>query len=149
MVHNDMEVPKVNNNSAALFAALEHARVMANWAAEVRMRNFNFYILLTGALVTGYTQLPVKWWMVLALAGTFTSALFVGLDIRVYGLLKRSMDQLKVLESALWQLAELEWQPIPQHGGMQWISHTWIYRTFFVSVGIMSIVAFVLQHFVG
>jgi hypothetical protein len=113
----------------ALTSALDHARSMANQAAEVRMRNFNFFIVITGALVAGYGR-PAWAWNVMA------SLFFLGLDVRGYGLQRRSVDQLTILEPLLWERGGIPgWTAIPRHGGLRIISHRWIYQTFCVIVG--------------
>jgi len=119
---------------------------MANFASEVRMRNFNFFVVITGALITGFAQLPAVWSPVVGFAGVLTSVLFLGLDIRGRGLVKRSIDQLELLEPIVWERAAVQgWSHIPRHGGCQLISHNWIYRTFFIVVGLASIVASALR----
>jgi hypothetical protein len=77
----------------ALISALDHARAMVNQASEVRMRNFNFFIIITGALVAGYGRPAWAWNIILCSAGILASLLFFGLDIRGYGLCHRSVDQ--------------------------------------------------------
>jgi hypothetical protein len=136
---------------AALLAALDHARTMANFASDLRMRNFNFFIVVAGALIAGLAQLPAAWSPVVGIAGAITSVLFLGLDIRGRGLAKRSIDQLVLLEPIVWQRAGVHgWTQIPRHGGSRFLNHQWIYRTFFVIVGLASIVGsalrFALRH---
>jgi hypothetical protein len=131
----------------ALIAALNHAQTMANQASEVRMRNFNFFVAITGALIAGYAKLPAAWSPVLGLVGMLTSVLFFGLDVRGRGLLKRSIDQLVLLEPLVWERAAVRgWSPIPRDGGSRFLSHNWIYKTFFVIVGAACIVVSALRY---
>ena len=133
------EAADMRADLTATIAALSHARSMANYASDVRMRNFNFFIVITGALITGQTQLSVVWSPVLAVAGVITSVFFFGLDVRVRGIHKRSIDQLAILEPMIWQQAGIEgWSPRPRHGGKLFVSHTWIYRAFFLIAGFGS-----------
>jgi len=120
----------------ALTAAIDHARAMANQASEVRMRNFNFFIIVTGALVAGYGRTPGVWNVLFDIAGVMAALLFLGLDVRGYGLHRRSVDQLRIIEPLLWERAALSgWTAIPHHGGFWILSHRWIYRSFFVVLG--------------
>jgi hypothetical protein len=106
---------------------------MVNQASEVRMRNFNFFIIITGALVAGYGRPAWAWNIILCSAGILASLLFFGLDIRGYGLCHRSVDQLRILEPLLWERAGVQgWTAIPRYGGIWFISHKWLYRSFFV-----------------
>lgn len=120
----------------ALTSALDHARTMANQAVEVRMRNFNFFIIITGALVAGYGRPAWAWNVIFDVAGIMASLLFFGLDIRGYGLHRRYMDQLRILEPILWKRAGIfERISIPAHEGFRFLSHRWLYRTFFIIIG--------------
>ena len=120
---------------------------MANFGSDVRMRNFNFFIVLTGALIAGLAQLPAVWSPVVGIAGAITSVLFFALDVRGRGLVKRSIDQLVLLEPIVWQRAGIQgWTQIPRHGGIRILNHQWIYRAFFVIVGVASIVGSVLKY---
>jgi len=120
----------------ALTAAVDHARAMANQASEVRMRNFNFFVVVAGALVAGYGRANWASNFLFDIAGIVSALLFLGLDIRGYGLHRRSMDQLRILEPLLWDRAAVSgWTAIPRHGGFWMLSHRWLYRTFFVAVG--------------
>lgn len=124
------------NDLKALTSALDHARTMANQAAEVRMRNFYFFLVITGALVTGCMKPPSwEWVIVFDVAGILSSLLFFGLDVRGRELHTRSIDQIAELEPRLWNFAGMgdKWTPIPR-GGI--ISHKWIYRTFFGIIGV-------------
>src|SRR5262245_7791697 len=102
---------------AAAIAALDHARTMANYAADVRMRNFDFFVVITAALLAGQAQFDVWWSPILGASGVITSVFFFGLDVRGRGLHKRSIDQLAALEPVIWQQAGVEgWSPIPRDG---------------------------------
>ena len=120
-----------------LIALLDHSRAMVNFASEVRMRNFNFFVVLTAAMLAGVAKLPPEWTPVVGLAGAFTSLVFFGLDVRGNRLLKRSLDQLSVLEPRVWEQAGISgWSPVPRQ---TLVSHKWLYRTFIVIVGLASI----------
>ena len=102
------------------------------------MRNFNFFVVLTAAMLAGVAQLPPKWRPVLGFAGALTSLLFFGLDVRGNRLLKRSLDQLAVIEPLVWKHAGVAgWSAVPRQ---TLLSHKWLYRAFIVVVGLGSIV---------
>lgn len=137
----------VDGDLKALTSALDHARAMANFAGEVRTNNFNFFVLITGGLVTGYANLPSGWRIALELGGVVSSLLFILLDVREYGLTRRSVDQLLILEPLVWQRAGLTgWKPIPLHGGIRVVSYRWIYRTFFAVIGVGWFLALAISH---
>lgn len=127
----------------ALTSALDHARTMTNHSSEIRMRNFNFFILVTAALIAGEAKPPSRGWsMVFGAAGIVSSILFFFLDVRGYGMLRYNSRKIEILEPILWARAGITgWTPAPTHGGMKMISHRWIYRTFFVLVGLAWAVA--------
>ena len=100
------------------------------------MRNFNFFVLLTAAMLAGHAQLPAPWSPILGFSGIIINALFFALDVRGRGLLERSIDQLTLLEPLVWKKAGVSgWSAIPRHGGARFISHKWLYRIFFVTIG--------------
>lgn len=143
-----MAPQQTDGDLKALTSALDHARGMTNQSSELRTKNFNFFVIIAAALVAGYTRPSPSWgWMVVFdLAGIFTSVLFFCLDIRGYGLHQRSVDQLTVLEPLVWDRAGiLGWKPIPRHGGIRFLSHRWLYRTFFAVVGVSWALALVLN----
>lgn len=132
------EARERDNN--ALVGALDHARGMANFASEVRMRNFNFYIVIVGALVTGHLYLKESWALiVLGASGCVVSVFFFGLDLRMRAILKRSIDQLDIIEPEVWSRAEISgWRSNIRSGPVKFASHQWIYRSFFVLTGLGS-----------
>ncbi len=72
------------------------------------MRNFNYFILITGALVTGFSRLSSPWWNpMLEGAGIVSGLLFFGLDVRGYGLLLYNQKKVDTLEPLLWDRAGL------------------------------------------
>ena len=131
---------------SALSLALEHARAMAISAADLRVRNFNFYIIVSGALIAGYAKGPSwRWLTVLNVAGMFASALFFCLDIRGGGLYRRCAHQLMILEPLVWAQAGVPgWKPLPTDGSSRFLSHTWIYRSFFLVIGVCWMAALIL-----
>jgi hypothetical protein len=124
----------------AVRAALDHARGMVISQADLRMRNFNFYTVITGALAAAYASKTISPGWVIAIAGTLASVMFFGLDVRGYGLHQRSVNQLAILEPLVWEQAGVPgWTPIPR---TSIASHKWIYRTFFAITGCAWVAAF-------
>jgi hypothetical protein len=138
-----------NTDTASLAAALEHAREMANFAAEVRMRNFNFFLVIGGALAAGYVQMGEQMVrMALGIAGVLLSLLFLGLDIRGHQLVQRATRHLDAIEPVVWAKAGLPTPvPYPHTGRLRMLTHAWIYRTLFGVVGVASATSAVLQLF--
>ena len=134
-----------SNDNATLVGALDHARGMANFASEVRMRNFNFFVVIVGGLVAGHLFEDKNWApVVLSVGGIIVSAFFFGLDLRMREILKRSIDQLQVLEPEVWKRAGITgWREIPRSGPGGVTSHKWIYRGFFVLTGLISLAVLV------
>jgi hypothetical protein len=119
---------------------LDHARNMTLASQQIRTQNFNFFVIATAALVTGYAKLNQQWQVVFGIAGMIISAMFFLLDVRGHGLHKRSVDQMALIEPRIWQQAQLDpkdYTPPPRAEGRQlFISHRFIYRAFFVMVGL-------------
>ena len=92
MTYRDTHVADPPFNLTAATAALDHARSMANYSAEVRMRSFNFFVVITAALLTGLAQLPERWSLILGVGGAIVALFFYGLDVRARGLHKRSIS---------------------------------------------------------
>ena len=119
-------------------AILEHARTMAINASGIRQQNFNFFLILTGALVAAYMQVGVAWkarWI--GAAGFVVSVLFIGLDIRGKRLLRVAQRQLIEVETHLGFSMERDAARI---ASQRWLwtltTHTWIYRAMFVIAAI-------------
>jgi hypothetical protein len=106
------------------------------------MRNFNFFIIITGALLAGYARPGRVWNLILDGSGTLVSLVFLGLDVRGYGLHRRAVDQMTLLEPIMWSFAGVEgWTPAPTHGGARILSHRWLYRSLFCIGALAWVVA--------
>jgi hypothetical protein len=132
----------------ALTSALDHARAMVIATADLRTKNFNFYLVITGVLVAGYAKPSnAHWPLVFAIAGIVSSILFFGLDVRGSSFNRHSADQMAILEPLVWERACIRelWTPIPHDGGLRIISHKWISRMFFAVTTTAWIIALVLS----
>ena len=101
------ERPRTGDELKALCAGLDHARTLVIASHDVRMRNFNFFVLITAALMTGYTRQSWGWLVVLDLAGIVSSLSFFALDIRGAGIHKRAGDLVRSLEPIVWESASV------------------------------------------
>jgi hypothetical protein len=134
------DAPTDGDTLRAMSTLLDHARNMTLASQQVRTQNFNFFIVVTAALVAGYAKLNQQWQPVFGAAGIVISLLFFLLDLRGYGLHKRSVDQLALIEPLIWQRAQFNadvyTEPPRAEGRRLFISHRFIYRVFFVIVGL-------------
>ncbi|HVU23148.1 MAG TPA: hypothetical protein VHE13_03415 [Opitutus sp.] len=135
-----MNKPELGDTQA-LLGALAHAREMAHTASDIRMRNFNFFLVIVGALVAGHLHFKESWGpIVLSLSGVVVSVFFFALDLRMRELLKIRVDQLESLEPEVWKRAGmLGREEIPRSGPLKFANHKWIYRSCFVLTGLGSL----------
>jgi hypothetical protein len=129
-------------------SALDHARIMANHSAEIRMRNFNFFILATGVLVAGLAKSESSWfYSIIDVGGALISFVALGIDVRGYTLLTYSSRKVEKIEPLLWEDAGLDdWKPSPAHsGGFVFLSGRVPYRSLFTLVGLGWIVALIFR----
>ncbi len=118
--------------------ALDHARAMTLHASDLRMKNFNFFLVIAGVIVAAHLKLG-KVELPIALAGAAASLAFLVLDVRGKRLLASSKIALVSAETAL------QISPAPTTGESQqqraWqnklISHTFVYRTLYL-LGFLS-----------
>jgi len=129
----------------ALFAALAQSREMASHAAEIRIKNFNFFIVIVGALVSGNAYFASKHYtMLLGAAGFVIGIMFFALDVRMRQVLSRSIDQLEILEPKVWERAGVKgWTGHIRGDSTKYINHQWIYRTLFVLTSVGSLIALI------
>jgi len=131
----------VGNCSECLIAALEHMRFTAAHAVDIRMRNFNFFVIFIGIIIAGYTHFPLREASsLMPIFGFVTSIFFFLLDVRGGRLLKRTIIPLNEVESCLWQKAGLQKVPEPHNINVKICSHSFIYRGFFVLIGVASLI---------
>lgn len=123
--------------ATVLVGTVHHVQSVIDHLGVVRQRNFNFHVILSGFLVTGQIQLQHAIAPALGLVGGVASAMFFALDVRTYALQRHKMEQLYELEPILWRAAGIVgWSPFPSQPFF--MTHRFIYRTFFVIVGAFS-----------
>ncbi len=113
--------------------ALDHARAMTLHASELRMKNFNFFLVIAGVIVAAHLKLG-KVELPIALAGATASLAFLVLDVRGKRLLASSKIALVSAEAALRISPAPTTEESLQQGEWQnkLISHTFVYRTLYV-----------------
>jgi hypothetical protein len=93
--------PQEESNSVKM-ARLEHARTRALHTADLRTKNFNFFIVIAGALVAAYANFSHEYkGLMIGLFGAFVSAIFFGLDVRGRRVLDACLDALRSAEADL------------------------------------------------
>ena len=128
LIHTDGDL-------TALSATVNHVRDLAIHTANLRTKNFNFFILLSGLLFTGQAKLSAKLAGQLGWAGATTAIIFLALDYRGAGLLRRHQQQMQLLEPILWDRAagageEREGvEDAPDWGMRAWEIRVWTSRS--------------------
>lgn len=134
---------KINSEDVSevvLIASLEHVRAKALHYAEVRMKNFNFFLILIGALAAVVTSSKVPGMnQVLSLFGSLLSCLFFALDVRGVRLLDGARKEIRRLEPKFGlDFSQRDFcvtkRPL--------LSHTYIYRGIYSLFATMSLVMF-------
>lgn len=117
-------------------AALTHVRTLHIWWADLRARNFNYFILLTGALIAAMAQEPAPGLLRgVVLAGVLISAVFFLLDLRVWELIGDSRAEMLRLEDYFeLHLFQREWTTAapgeaPAQHRKSMITNTVLYRS--------------------
>jgi len=118
---------------------LQHARSMLIEAASIRMKNFNFFLLMIGGLIAIYTsnqQLNNDIKILISGFAFILSVLFFLLDIRGKKILIASRLELFKIEQQYNMFLTKEFKPQK----IKIISHTFIYRFIFSLIAIVSII---------
>lgn len=118
--------------------ALDHARAMVIQASDIRMKNFNFFLIIMGVIITAYANVNRDAARLgLGAVGMLVSIAFLLLDIRGRELLDAAQKELALRESklgiAIWAVL------LKKRAGKftkKAISHTFVYRAIYV-LGIM------------
>ncbi|TNJ38893.1 hypothetical protein FGF66_07140, partial [Chlorobaculum thiosulfatiphilum] len=126
----------------ALFATLAQSREMAKLAITIRVKNFNFFVIIVGALVSGNAYFSTKEaTILLGIVGFVVGLMFLLLDIRMRLVLERSIDHLEILEQKVWALAGINgWTKHIRGDSTKYINHQWIYRALFIMTSIGSLI---------
>lgn len=130
--------------------ALDHARAMLIFSAELRVKNFNFFVVLMVALVAAYSRVQRPWLLVLiATACGIISILFFLLDVRTCELIQDARGDLLRLEPSFgitmhnidaWKDPE---RGYPTAARRRMITHTVLYRAIFGIAYVLSLAGIV------
>ncbi|HSS21214.1 MAG TPA: hypothetical protein VLL54_14165 [Pyrinomonadaceae bacterium] len=137
-----------DNSGAVNKAALDHARALMIHASDIRMKNFNFFLVIMGVVVTAYLTLGREnARLILGGVGMLVSLAFLLLDIRGRQLLDAADNELirRELELGISIRSAL----LQAKAGKlikKAISHTFVYRAIYM-IGL--VLSFVLAIFAG
>ena len=91
-----------HNSDTVNKAALDHARALMIHAADIRMKNFNFFLIVTGVIMAAYINVGREnARLALSVVGILVSLAFLLLDIRGRQLLDEADKELILRESEL------------------------------------------------
>jgi|ERR1041384_948703 hypothetical protein len=123
-----------NNSDTVNKAALDHARAMAIQAADIRMKNFNFFLIIMGAIMAAFVNVGREnARLVLGAVGVLVSLAFLLLEIRGRELLDAAQKELTLRESELG--ISIRTTLLQRRTGKfmkKAISHSFVYRAIYV-----------------
>jgi hypothetical protein len=130
-----------HDSSAVPKAALDHARAMAIHASEIRMKNFNFFLIVMGVIIAAYEKVGREnARLVLGGVGMLVSLAFLLLEIRGRELLDAAHNELTLRESELGiSIRTKLLQRTDRRFMAKAISHTFVYRAIFVLGMVLSL----------
>lgn len=131
-------------------AAITHVRSLHEMFAELRTKNFNFFLIIIGAAITGVTALagtggpaPTIQFVVCT-AAAIACVVFFGIECRTVEMLGDARQELERLEPAIGVYLHRRDRWInPKRS--RWVSHTAMYRFVFVVTYFVAIVAMYLN----
>ena len=130
-----------HDSSAIAKAALDHARAMAIQASDIRMKNFNFFLIVMGVIIAAYEKVGREnARLVLGGVGMLVSLAFLLLEIRGRELLDAAQKELTLRESELG--ISIRTKLLQRRDGKfmaKAISHTFVYRAIFVLGMVLSL----------
>lgn len=131
---------KIFNDVEASIAYLNHSRTMLIHAANVRLKNFNFFLVASGLIILAFTNV-VDPLIVIIIAGLGfgLSIIFILLDIRTYQLIKVALIELKEIEPRFYIIDKAPnaiRETVPA-GGFRIISHTFGYRAIYLMMAVV------------
>ncbi len=129
-------------SEAGDIAALEHARAMTIHASQLRMKNFNFFIVLAGVLLATFANFKTigpQWFI--GVLGSLISAAFLVLDVRGKQLLRAGKRELARAELALGVCIQATAKATADEAGFARavVSHTFVYRFLYLAGLILSL----------
>jgi hypothetical protein len=115
-------------------------------AAEQRVKNFNFFIIISSILIASYAgKLNPKNTCLIAASGIIVSILFAILDVRTLQIIRDARDNLEYFEPKfglnIHIVDQIPDKPREKTGSKRSriISHTFAYRAAFVLMGLLSL----------
>lgn len=138
------------DSEAAAVAALNHARTMLIHSAELRVKNFNFFLVAAGVVIAAVARGLTGGALILVSgAGFIMSVLFFALDIRVFQLIRDGRADLYAVEPrfgirihAVDRVADRE-RGLPGSRRSRLLTTTLVYRALFVLMAGLSLGFFV------
>lgn len=125
-------------------AVLNHARTMLIHAAELRTKNFNYFLILTGIIILAFTRIEhIFAIQVIASIGIVISGVFIILDFRTKQLIKDARYPLYETEKRFGMTIHYDDRlrdvnrKIKASGRVRIISHTFGFQAVFVVVCIL------------
>ena len=96
---SERAIPESCNDWSPVIAALNHSRELLIHAAQLRVRNFNFFLIIISVLIATAYQVAVPMaYIGLSFAGLIASLLFLVLDIRQFRLIKDARHNVEKFE---------------------------------------------------
>jgi hypothetical protein len=116
-------------------AALGHAQAMTTHASDLRMKNFNFFIVIMGIVIAGYVKLGSDSSIhAIGICGTLVSLGFLVLDFRGRELLDAAKAELALREAALGISIQARLVQAKRSRYLAaLVSHTFVYRLIYVA----------------
>jgi hypothetical protein len=127
-------------------AALEHVRAFHLWAADLRVKNFGFFILIAGAMTGATVKLLEQFDLTpMFIMGVAAGVLFFIIDVRTMELIKDARLEEYSLESyfgvGLHTADKLQDKKrgVSASGRNRLASHTFVYRLTYLGTSMISI----------
>jgi hypothetical protein len=130
-----------HDSTAIAKVALDHARAMAIQAADIRMKNFNFFLIVMGVIIASYEKVGREnARLALGGVGMLVSLAFLLLEMRGRELLDAAQEELTLRESELG--ISIRTKLLQGRDGKfmtKAMSHTFVYRAIFVLGVVLSL----------
>ena len=129
-------------------AAISHVRDLHQMFAELRTKNFNFFIVIIGAAITGVASVSGKTGpqatmisFVISCAAALACVVFFGIERRTVEMLGDARAELERLEDRIGVALHRNDRWVGPGTRSRWITHSSMYLLVFVSTYLAAIVA--------
>ena len=131
-----------HNSDTVHKVALDHARAMVINASDLRMKNFNFFLIIMGVVMTAYVNVGTENARLgLGAVGVLVSLAFLLLDLRGRELLDAAYKELTLRESALGiSIRDAILEARKGKFIKKAISHTFVYRAIYLLGVVLSFI---------